>query len=422
MGDLRPIGSEKLQGNEKLNRILEIANYGNSTNHNVSESRNEDYKIQLADGQFYGIVKEKSGYIVKRGINEGQMDYLDPIKNRKYHKSFAQAMKKINLTAGELNRIHENEEGINLIGEQKKFVLKTPKPEVPDAPIEPAGAEQQPDLGGEEMGGDEQIDLGGEEMGAEQQPDLGSEEMGGQEQPDLGGEEMGGLEDTEMGGDEDDITIKSIQKLTGKLGQKIRTIQSREGLQSQDIKYVLNSIISAFDLTSLNEDDKEEILTNIEGDDSDYGIDDDVSLDIKDDEFSDESGDLEIEDIPQDEKELGEEYDDFSFDDGMKRVVDELFSESKVDKVLSKYYVITEEEKKEKQNQEVKNFINHKVKVTQVKQEIKRLSETIEQEMASEFLIKENKKVRFVGKSNLKNLIFEDDKKQYKISPTGELL
>ena len=28
MGDLRPIGSERLQGDEKLSRILEIATYG----------------------------------------------------------------------------------------------------------------------------------------------------------------------------------------------------------------------------------------------------------------------------------------------------------------------------------------------------------------------------------------------------------
>ena len=38
-------------------------------------------------------------------------------------------MKRLNLVAGELNRIHENSEGIALIGEQegkKRFTLKTP--------------------------------------------------------------------------------------------------------------------------------------------------------------------------------------------------------------------------------------------------------------------------------------------------------
>ena len=73
---MRPIGSEKLQGDNKIRRILEIARY-NETSQNVNESR-ADYTIQLADGKFYGIVNEKNGYIVKSGINESEMEYRDP--------------------------------------------------------------------------------------------------------------------------------------------------------------------------------------------------------------------------------------------------------------------------------------------------------------------------------------------------------
>ena len=68
---------------------------------------------------------KRNGYIVKSGINESEMEYREPMQNRKYHKSYSQAMKQINLLAGELNRIHEHAENINMIGEQKKFVLKT---------------------------------------------------------------------------------------------------------------------------------------------------------------------------------------------------------------------------------------------------------------------------------------------------------
>ena len=89
MGDLRPIGSERLQGDEKLSRILEIPTYGR-TPENKKEYTSADYSIQLADGNYYGIVKEKLGYIVKKGINESEFDYLDPIKNRKYHKKQVQ--------------------------------------------------------------------------------------------------------------------------------------------------------------------------------------------------------------------------------------------------------------------------------------------------------------------------------------------
>ena len=38
MADLRPIGSEKLEGSDKLRRIMEIANYGKSSNLNESSS------------------------------------------------------------------------------------------------------------------------------------------------------------------------------------------------------------------------------------------------------------------------------------------------------------------------------------------------------------------------------------------------
>ena len=123
MADLRPIGSEKLEGSDKLRRIMEIANYGNSnTNINESSSSAAEYTIQLADGNYYGIVKEKSGYIVKRGINESELDYIDPMKNRKYFSSYSQALKKLNLMAKEFNVLYENEEGTSLFNEEKKSI------------------------------------------------------------------------------------------------------------------------------------------------------------------------------------------------------------------------------------------------------------------------------------------------------------
>ena len=63
MADLNPLGGEKLQGMNKINRILEIARY-NEPSQNINESK-ADYTIQLADGNYYGIVNEKNGYIVK---------------------------------------------------------------------------------------------------------------------------------------------------------------------------------------------------------------------------------------------------------------------------------------------------------------------------------------------------------------------
>ena len=403
MADLRPLGSEKLQGQDKITRILEIANYGSKPSTvNESKSSSADYSIQLADGNFYGIVKEKSGYIVKRGINESEFDYMEPMKNRKYHKSFSQAMKKINLMAGELNRLHENEEGINLIGEQKKFVLKTPKPEPEAAPAPAPAPEMDVDMDVEEPMGDEELDL-------DLDMDMDSEEPMGDEEMDMD------MDMEEPMGDDEEGSFKAIQKLTGKLGQKLRTFDKNQGLSSEDIKYVLNSIISAVELEKLSEEDKEDILANFEEEEVDYGMDGDVDVDV---DAGEEDLDLDLDldmDMEEPEGEMAEV-------DSMKSMVDELFSESKVDKVLSKYFVITEEEKQITESKKIKKFLTEKVKNITVKKEIKRLSETIEQELTSEFLVKENDNIKFLGKTNKDNLVFEADGKQFKVSPNGELL
>jgi len=73
MAKLKPIGSEKLEGSDKLQRIMEIANYGMTSN--VSESKS-DFTINLVDGATYHIIKEKQGYIIKKGINESTSDYI----------------------------------------------------------------------------------------------------------------------------------------------------------------------------------------------------------------------------------------------------------------------------------------------------------------------------------------------------------
>jgi len=517
MADLRPIGSEKLEGTDKLKRIMEIANYGRTSSREINESTGSiDYTIQLADVNFYGIVKEKNGYIVKRGINESELEYSEPMKNRKYYSSYSQAMKKVNLIASELNRLHENEQGVSLIGEQKKFVLKTPKaePQEPEMDSEPTmDVANEPEVSAEPT-----LDLGDEAM------DLGDDAMG------LGDEEM----DMEISDDEpsedgdEELSFKTIQKITGKLGQKLRTIDSRQGLSSEDIKYVVNSILSAVDLTKLTEEDYEDVMENFEDveEDVDGG---DETLDMDMEMSADDEGDNEELDLDLDmevEPEMGEmkeyfyfdsdseseddmsnyegrdlgtkdgyeflgqsrgdrdewynqddlgysgdfdfEYDEEEFDDydtftsklpkqkwfsgargkdmfdlykekygplkyrrkremgeGMKSVqktMDEIFTESKVEKVLSKYFVITEEEKKVMKEKQTKKYLVEKAKSSLIKKEIKKLSETIEQELTSNVLMKEGKNVKFLGKTNKNNLIFEMDGKKVKISTKGEII
>ena len=399
MADLNPLGSEKLQGMDKINRILEIARY-NEPSQNVNESK-ADYTIQLADGKFYGIVNEKNGYIVKSGINESEMEYREPMQNRKYHKSYSQAMKQINLLAGELNRIHEHAENINMIGEQKKFVLKTPEAKMSDMGDAPE-ALPTPEPAPEE--GSEDLDL-----------DLDLDTPEGEEELDLDMDSGDDLPEPEGVEGEEDISFKVIQKLTGKLGQKLRTLDSQEGLSSEDIKYVLNSVISAVNLENLTEEDLEDVLANFEDEEIDYGVEGELDIEAGDEEGDELDLDLDIEEEPVADEELGEGY-------GIEEVVDEVFTESKIDKVLSKYFVISEEEKKETDDKNVMRFITEKVNKAKVKSEVKEMSETLEQELTSEFIMKENKGSKFLGKTNKNNLVFEVDGKQLKVSPNGELL
>ncbi len=229
MADLKPIGSEKLTGQEKIKRIMEIARFNESIPNQINETSRSEYSIGLADGNSYEIVKERQGYIIKKMVSEGQTDYIEPMKNRKYYSSYSQAFKRLNLLAGELNRINENEEGVSLYGEQKKIVLKTPKPVAEPQDVPPAeppavpSPELPPSPDAEVSAADAPDAIGGEEMGME---DMGADEMGAPE----GEVEMDA--EVEIGGEEK-VTFKTIQKLTGKLTQKIRTLDSEEGMTSR---------------------------------------------------------------------------------------------------------------------------------------------------------------------------------------------
>jgi len=212
-------------------------------------------------------------------------------------------------------------------------------------------------------------------------------------------------------------SFKVIQKLTGKIGQKLRTYDKNQGLSSEDIKYVLNSIISAVELDKLSEEDKEDILANFEEDETDYDMEGEVDIDV---ESGDDELDLDL-DLDMD-MDMEEPEGEMAEGDSMKSMVDEIFGESKVDKVLEKYFVVTDGEKKITESKKIKKFLAEKVNNISVKKEIKRLSESIEQELTSEFILKENTNIKFLGKTNKGNLIFESGKKQFKVTSKGELL
>ena len=70
MGKLKPIGSEKLTGQDKVARIMEIARYGEVTKNKDYHVASQSFTKSAADGNVYSIVQEKDGYYLKSGIWE----------------------------------------------------------------------------------------------------------------------------------------------------------------------------------------------------------------------------------------------------------------------------------------------------------------------------------------------------------------
>lgn len=404
MGDLKPLGSEKLQGQDKINRIIEISRYNETKPSNINETSKSEFGISLADGNNYQIVKERLGYIIKKTISESEVDYIEPMKNRKYYSSYGQALKRLNLLTKEVNRLTENDEGTSLFGEQKRFTLKTPKSAAPEVDTEaapPPPPAEPPAVPSPELPPSPEAMPPAPEEGMGMEDDMGGEE-------EVGMEDEGGMED--MGGkDEEVATFKSIQKLTGKLTQKMREFDNEKGLTSENIKYVINMVLSAADLSSLSDEDKEDIMSKFEGEEDmggeDMGMEDDMG---GEEEMGGEE--MGVEEVPTEAAE------------GYGSIYDSIFGESKVDKVISKYFSVTKEEKRKLQENKKQRQLDNKSNARRKMKEVRTFSETIEQELSSQKFLEENSNFTFVGKTNKKNLVFENKDKQIKISPDGIIL
>lgn len=419
MGKLKPIGSEKLQGMDKISRILEISRYNEHTPNPVNEDTSIDYSKTLADGNKYHIVKEKNGYVIKKSLNESVgMDYIEPMKNRKYYPSYSQAFKRLNLIAKEVNLNEGYEGNVNLFeGEvdekaATKYILKfgetkeqapapapAPAP-TPETPIDEPTPEPSP-----EMDVDTEMDV-----------DVDMEDKGDE-------------------GEEEVVTFKTIQKLTGKLAQKIRTLNDDEEQQmsSKDIKYVINSVLSALNLDNLDEEDMEDIVNKLEGAEEEVGMEGgeeevDVDMEVEEPveptapegEMAEEmTADEFVDDLFSNvEESMDVETKESRHEKKISDMIEGMFTESKVDSVLKKYFTITENEKKQiiaKKQQ----IVEHKEKTLN---KIKVVSETVSQEIMSKKLISKYPNAKLLGKTKSKNLVFEVRNKQIKVSVNGQIL
>lgn len=314
MAELKPVGSEKLQGDKKLQRILELTYFKDS---NV----NEDKKVKTdalllkesVKGGFYGIVKEKDGYYVKKGLTESSLDYIGGLfmKNKNRFSSYGEALKRLELLSGS-----------EQINEATKYVLKKPSSEVTptqDAPADvPAPVDDLPPVEGDDDTAAPVDNL----------------------PPAEGGEDSSKRSDY----------MSEIQKHSGKLGQALR--DQKERLESDDIKYVINMILSAVDLERLEDEDKEDIAKRFEPEeyvDSEGG-----------DELPDDEGDFDLPPVEDDgESELGEMM------DKLESFINTPIQNDEID--LSKYADIDEnnhDEEIEIDIEEIKNDIQRSIDET----------------------------------------------------------
>jgi hypothetical protein len=142
-------------------------------------------------------------------------------------------------------------------------------------------------------------------------------------------------------------------------------------------------------------------------------------------------------DVPVEGYEMGEDYDDSrysedydeDYDSKNKRgysnhgaIFDSIFGESKVDKVISKYFEVSKSEIREQKEKQVQKQLQKRTVVKTIMESVTKMTETIEQELAAEKFVKENINSKFIGITNKKNLVFETKSGQVKITPNGEIL
>jgi hypothetical protein len=247
MGEYKPLGSEKLNGNAKLQRILELAYYNNNGN---SKKSYAELVEESVNGSVYGIVKEKDGYYVKSGLNESSLDYIGGMfmKNKNKFNSYAEAFKRLELIKGQEER--QIQESTKYVLKQKpdgaqteapaaqpSFDAPPPPPPAPAAEPAPAPAPAAP-----------AVDSAAPAPASQDDAALGTDAEG-----------------------KPSSYMAEIQKFAGKLGQELR--DQGEKLESDDIKYVLNMVISAVNLKKLEDEDIEEIAKRFEREEKERGLD-----------------------------------------------------------------------------------------------------------------------------------------------------
>ena len=292
------VNPKKIKGQDKLNRIKDLMGKMNTLSESTSHSELELVK-KGPNGVVYGIIRENRNYFIKTStkttgeLNSNDFDYVGGLQNKgteKYN-SYAEALKHLNMKFDMLNESFGVENNVNLFetdgnaiagGAGFGFVL--PEMEGKDEEII---ADQKKVLN---------VDVPKSEEPVEDEVDV---EMDVKEDP-FGDEESVEMdaEVEEEGDDEGDGYTKKIQKLTGKIGQMLR---DKDEPDAELDKYVINSIISAINWEEIPDDDVEDIIAKIEGEDEEDDaleggdeVEMDTEVEMEEDPFAEEGDEEEI--------------------------------------------------------------------------------------------------------------------------------
>jgi hypothetical protein len=261
--------------NKELQRMRELMGNKKSINENINLS-NIELKKKAPNGKIYGVVKEIKKYFIKESTDGINFDFIGGVANKtkNQYNSFEEAVRRLNLMIEDSDVLTPD------IIEEKKFVIKTKKKKIENPTPESTDDEAIDfDFGGAEDNESSDFDFGGdgtEEEGGEESGDF---DFDGEEDTTEGEETEETDEDLDLEDDSED-SIKVIQRMTGKLGQKLRDTEDK----SSDLsKWVAKSVLSALSLEDMDSEDKKDLIRTIkkkkdEGSDEEFDFMDDEKI------------------------------------------------------------------------------------------------------------------------------------------------
>jgi hypothetical protein len=105
----------------------------------------------------------------------------------------------------------------------------------------------------------------------------------------------------------------------------------------------------------------------------------------------------------------------------MEEMIEGIFSESKIDKILKKYFQSDEAEKREIQNKKPK-VVSEEVERKKLVKRVQYVSESETQYLKSKKLIQQYPDAKLLGKTKNKNLVFQVNESKIKITPKGDVI